>query len=191
MQMRHRDKVPELLAAGVPDWRGEWFVRQGRRVIQLYSGLLSDEDLGALSDLAECLEERLAELGECGFPDTFIHGDYHQGNWRGTEQDLYILDWADIGIAHPLLEPPIPVHHYSENQVNKLLSHWQQCWKNAWPSADFGRAFALSRPLLTLRIAVLFQRFLDQIEPSEHVYHVADPLNFLKQTAAFCREVRA
>ncbi len=190
IQLSYRDQLPDLLKLGVPDWRGDWFVEQGRRVIQLYSGFLDKNEREVLSDFSGCLDQELAALHACGFPEVFIHGDFHQGNWRGTEEDLYILDWADVGVAHPLLEPPIPVHHYTSEQVSELLEHWKSCWQTAWPSANFDLAFEISRPLLTLRIAVLFQRFLDQIEPSEHVYHVADPLQFLKQTAQLWGESR-
>lgn len=75
--------------------------------------------------------------------------------------------------------------HYTSEQVENLMQHWKTCWKALVPEADFDRAFEISRPILTLRIAVLFQRFLDQIEPSEHVYHVADPLRFLQKTVDF------
>lgn len=80
LQWRYRDRTNELLSRGVPDWRGEWFVQSAQRVIELYRGLLTDEQVERLDQFSELLPAKLAELDQCGFPETFIHGYYHQGN---------------------------------------------------------------------------------------------------------------
>ena len=36
-------------------------------------------------------------------------------------------------------------------------------------------------------MAAVYQRFLDNIEPSEHPYHRADPAEWLRRTAALVR----
>ena len=43
------------------------------------------------------------------------------------------------------------------------------------PGADPRRAAELLAPVAAARQAVLYQGFLDRIEPSEHPYHRADP----------------
>ena len=42
------------------------------------------------------------------------------------------------------------------------------------PGSDPGRAWTLLRPLAALRVALVFQTFLDNIEPSERAYHARD-----------------
>ncbi len=42
------------------------------------------------------------------------------------------------------------------------------------PGCDPDRAWRLLEPMVALRPALVYQAFLDQIEPSEHPYHRAD-----------------
>jgi hypothetical protein len=42
-------------------------------------------------------------------------------------------------------------------------------------------------PLAAARQAVIYRAFLDGIEPSEHVYHRADPADWLHRTAVLLR----
>jgi hypothetical protein len=69
--------VDELLDLGVPDRR-----RLGERlteVVRAY-GDPADERLRRLVD---ALPDRLAQLDECGLPETLVHGDLHGGNVIG------------------------------------------------------------------------------------------------------------
>jgi hypothetical protein len=60
--------------------------------------------------------------------------------------------------------------------------------KTAVPGSDPDRAWGLNQPVAVLRGAVLFQRFLDLVEPSERVYHHRDVQPFLdRATALSCR----
>ena len=64
-----------------------------------------------------------------------------------------------------------------------LAAHWLRTWKQAVPGSDPARAWQLLRPLAALRLAVVYQHFLDNIEPAERVYHEHDVQPAL-QTAA-------
>ena len=46
---------------------------------------------------------------------------------------------------------------------------------------------ALLAPIAAARQAVIYQGFLDCIEPAEHPYHAADPADWLGRTAALVR----
>jgi hypothetical protein len=50
------------------------------------------------------------------------------------------------------------------------------------------RAAALLALIAAARQAVIYRRFLDNIEPSEHPYHKADPAMWLKRTAALAQD---
>ncbi|MDT3445085.1 MULTISPECIES: hypothetical protein [unclassified Pseudofrankia] len=43
------------------------------------------------------------------------------------------------------------------------------------PGSDPARALAVAAPLGQLSYAVRYQEFLDNIEPSERIYHAGDP----------------
>ena len=45
----------------------------------------------------------------------------------------------------------------------------------------------LLAPVAAARQAVIYRKFLDNIEPSEHPYHRADPARWLTRTAALVR----
>ncbi|WP_083196863.1 hypothetical protein [Rhizobium sp. AC27/96] len=51
------------------------------------------------------------------------------------------------------------------------------------PGCDPTRAADLLAPLAAARRAVIYQHFLDNIEPSEQVYHQGDPADWLRRTA--------
>jgi hypothetical protein len=51
------------------------------------------------------------------------------------------------------------------------------------PGSDPDRAAELLAPVAAARQAVIYQKFLDGIEPSEHPYHRDDPANWLRAAA--------
>jgi hypothetical protein len=55
------------------------------------------------------------------------------------------------------------------------------------PGCGPARAAALLAPLAAARQAVVYQHFLDHIEPSEHPYHRDDPPLWLAHAAARAR----
>ena len=52
------------------------------------------------------------------------------------------------------------------------------------PGCDPDRARDLLAPVAALQRAAMYQMFLDNIEPSERVYHAADPAEWLTRAAA-------
>ena len=52
------------------------------------------------------------------------------------------------------------------------------------PRLDPGRAAELLAPIAAARMAVIYRKFLDDIEPSEQAYHRADVPDWLHRTAA-------
>jgi aminoglycoside phosphotransferase (APT) family kinase protein len=87
-----------------------------------------------------------------------------------------IYDWGDSGIGHPLLDVAVAEDWRGADQAEaaRLRRHWLGAWQDAVPGADVGRAWRLLRPVAVARRAVVYQRFLDSIEPSERVYHHLD-----------------
>ncbi|WP_202964829.1 hypothetical protein, partial [Inquilinus limosus] len=65
-----------------------------------------------------------------------------------------------------------------------IRRHWHGLWRAAVPGSDPDRAAALLAPVAAARQAVIYQGFLDRIEPAERVYHRPDPAEWLARTAA-------
>ena len=87
-----------------------------------------------------------------------------------------IFDWGDSGIGHPLLDVSVVENWRGEDpgESIRLRQHWLDAWQNAVPGADASRAWRLLRPVAMARAAVVYQRFLENIEPSERIYHHLD-----------------
>ena len=138
------------------------------------------------------LPERYAALEACGVPDTLVHGDFHPGNLRGRpargdlrggEDRLVLLDWGDCGVGHPLLDRAAFLSRSPADQRDEVVSRWDEAWRVAVPGCDPVRAGQLLEPVAALRQAVVYDGFLRGIEPSERVYHAADPAIWLRRAA--------
>jgi hypothetical protein len=170
LQLATTERVDDLLAHGVPD----------RRFAPLLSSIADvvtrrAADSPVLGRFMATADQRIAEIEACGLPVVLVHGDAHAGNARigpGTGSGIW-FDWGDATIGHPVLDlgvldrPATPFR-------DQVLAYWLDAWKQAVPRSDPHRAWQLARPLATLVGAVVYQGFLDRIEPNERVYHEAD-----------------
>src|ERR1700742_1750899 len=188
LQRAWGDRVEELLALGLPDWRAPALGQAIVDVIERTRDDLPDEDRATLAEFARRLPERFDDVSACGLPDTLVHGDFHPGNFRGDGRVLTLLDWGDSGVGHPLLDQPAFLDAIPHDAVGAARAHWSQQWRDAVPGSDPARASVLLAPVAAARQAVIYRRFLDNIEPSEQPYHRADPARWLHRTAALVRE---
>jgi thiamine kinase-like enzyme len=183
VQAAWADQVDELLDAGLPDWRSiafnaaaESFV--GRPDVRT---TLSRPELARLDRLVQDLPERLRALSACGLPDTLVHGDFHPGNWVSDGTSLVLLDWGDSGVGSPMLDAAAFLARPAPDVRDRLRAAWIDAWRQERSQTDPARAEALIRPVAALRQALIYQQFLDGIEPSEHRYHDQDVPHWLRQ----------
>ena len=172
----------------VPGWRAEHLTPMIAGTLDRYGARLSLADRDILSQFVEDLPRRLADLSACGLPETLIHGDFHSGNVRGEGLNLTLLDWGDSGIGHPLLDQSAFLTGLDKPVAARLGKYWSELWRAAIPGSDPDRAAILIAPVSAARRAVVYQDFLDQIEPSEHPYHADDPTEWLGRTAQILRD---
>ncbi len=180
-------RVDELLALGLPDWRAPVLTVLIADVVDRTSAELSADDRATLREFVADLPLRFDRVAECGIPDTIVHGDFGPGNLRGDDRSLVVLDWGDSGVGHPLLDQPAMFDRAPVEAVEPLRDQWSAEWEAAVPGSDPRRAARLLAPVAAARQAVIYRKFLDNIEPSEHPYHGADPSNWLARTAEIVR----
>jgi hypothetical protein len=97
------------------------------------------------------------------------------------------MDWGDCGVGHPLLDRPAMLDRLDALTAGRVEDAWDRAWRQAVPGSDPARAAALLAPLAAARQAVVYQHFLDHIEPSERPYHRDDPPLWLGHAAARAR----
>ncbi|GAA5197243.1 phosphotransferase [Microbacterium jejuense] len=170
----------------MPRWAPATLVPMAERTLALADDL-DAEDRAAVASLIARLPRLEADLGACGLPDTLVHGDFHPGNLRGDDDGLVLLDWGDSGIGHPLLDHAAFMERMPAAAASTLSAYWTTAWRTVVPGAEPERALELLAPFSALRQATLYRGFLDRIEPSEHIYHRADPTIWLRRTAALLR----
>ena len=167
-------RVDELLRIGLPDWRGPALTARIADTVQRRSADLAPDDAATLETFVAGLPARFEAIDACGLPDTLVHGDYHPGNVRGTPGDLTMLDWGDCGVGNPLLDLPAFLSAIEAPSRDRVRNHWRDAWTDAVPGCDAARAEHLLAPVAAARQAVIYQTFVDNIEPVERRVHDAD-----------------
>jgi hypothetical protein len=188
LQTRWLGRVDELLAIGLPDWRGPALAAAIADLVGRAGSALERADRGALAGFVDGLPARFAALEACGLGDGLVHGDFHSGNIRGKAKGLVLLDWGDSGVGHPLLDQPQFLANAGSGDQGVLRRHWHAVWRRSVPGSDPERATDLLAPIAAARLALVYQHFLDGIEPSEHPYHAADVPRWLRRTVEILRE---
>ncbi len=177
----------ELLTLGLPDWRPAPLSEAIESVVRRNAAALCTGDRRTLDGFLAGLPGRFASLDECGIPDSLVHGDFAPGNARGDGSSVVLLDWGDCGVGHPLLDQSAFLDRIPAELVPAVKEHWANAWRRAVPGSDPERAADLLAPMAAARQAVIYQGFLDRIEPSEHPYHRDDPASWLARTATCAR----
>jgi hypothetical protein len=188
LQRLWNDRVEELLALGLPNWRAPALGAAIAEVVERTRDEVPAEDRATLADFVRGLPGRFDDVAACGVRETLVHGDFHPGNFRGDERTLTLLDWGDSGVGHPLLDQSAFLDRVPSGAVGAVQAHWLQQWSEAVPGSDPARASFLLAPVAAARQAVIYRTFLDNIEPSEQPYHRADPAQWLIRTAALVRK---
>ena len=188
LQFRCIDRADELLRLGAADLRAPALGTAGADLLERNREGLDGADRSILETLVEGLDRRFARVDACGLPDTLVHGDFHPGNVRGGSGGLVVLDWGDCGVGHPLLDLDAMIERVLEPA--RLRAAWFRHWRRRLPGCDPARAAELLAPVGCLRRAIVYQVFLDGIEPSERRYHAADVIDMLARAAAIARSER-
>ncbi|MBO3748868.1 aminoglycoside phosphotransferase family protein [Streptosporangiaceae bacterium NEAU-GS5] len=142
---------------------------------------LSADELRDAWDLVSGLPALVADLDACGLPETVVHGDFHTGNWRAEAgKPAVALDFADACLGHPVVDGLRPRLMMPVERWAETTRPWVEAWRRLVPGSDPAHALTLGEPIQHLTCAVVYQEFLDGIEPSERVYHEGDPASVIR-----------
>jgi Ser/Thr protein kinase RdoA (MazF antagonist) len=169
---------------GIPDRRPEILAAMVGTLLDGPVGAeLSPEELRA----AKGLQERWEMLAGCGLPDTVVHGDFHPGNWRCGTGSPVVLDFADAHLGNPVLDGLRAIDFLPADRRRTAADAWVAAWTAAAPRSRPAEALRIAEPLAHFAYAVRYQEFLDNIEPSERVYHLGDPATMIRHALAGTR----
>ena len=174
IQLWSVDRLDDFVAIGARD----------RRAARLAEDFAVFPDMPPIREWAE-------ELEACGLPLTLLHGDFHPGNARGVHGELVILDWTDAAVGSPLLDLPTFFVRLSPERAALARSLAVELWSRHVSGVDFERAFALAEALRAAMDALVYQEFLDGIEPSEQMDHEADVPAALRRVLEGARRLRS
>ncbi|WBB77325.1 aminoglycoside phosphotransferase family protein [Micromonospora sp. WMMD882] len=176
VQERAVPDVAELVAAGVPDLRGQTLTGWIRSRLAGY-------DTSVAGELLAGLTRRLDGVRACGLPDTLAHGDLHPGNVRAHAGRNVFIDWGDSFVGHPAFDVLRLTEGLDAASARPVLEQWCARWRAAVPGCAPERAVELLRPVTALRMAAGYAMFLDGIAASERVYHATDVDGCLRRAA--------
>jgi hypothetical protein len=188
-------RTDELRAIGLPDWRGPALADGIASVVERNAAATPPDVLAGLDTFLAGLPARFEAIAACGIPDSLVHGDFHPGNVRGGgdlrgddgagagNHALTLLDWGDCGVGHPLLDLPAFLDRTPAEVRPVVLDHWAASWRRHLPGSDPAEAGRLIGPVAAARQALIYQHFLDHVEPVERRYHEADVPEWLVRTA--------
>jgi len=174
LQVAAAPRVDEFAAAGVPDLRTDGL---RRRLTEIVDRCAPDD--ATLRTLVDELPQRLDVVDELGPPPTLVHGDAHPGNCRlGTQPPVW-FDWGDSFIGSPLFDLGT-----ADRWPGVGFDGWLDRIEERWPGGDIRAAWSALEPVAMLRLAWVYQHFLDNIEASEHAFHADDVPEYLERTRA-------
>ncbi|GAA1613658.1 hypothetical protein GCM10009789_79790 [Kribbella sancticallisti] len=145
---------------------------------------LSAEELTKAHVLRDALPGIIEELESAGLPNTLVHGDFHPGNWRSDGTNRLIVDWADSYLGHPATDIQRLRNWLPAEKKDVAVEAWSTAWQKHLPGSRPLRALEPMTVIARLLGAITYQRFLDNIEPSERIYHEGDPANELRAAIA-------
>lgn len=188
LQSQQIGRVEALVGLGLQDWRVASMATKLKDVVDRHLTAFDSNQQHALHQLVESIPARLEALATSGIPDTFVHGDFHPGNWRGEADEIKILDWGDCIVGHPMLDFPGLLDRVDTSLRPSLKNHWCEQWQLRFPDAELEKVSRVIEPLAALRMAWVYQMFLDNIELSEHVYHRDDPVDCISRALSLASD---
>ena len=164
LQRKWIGRTDELLALGLPDWRGTALTAKIADVVARTAGCSRRSGNARRASSPTCRDGSRTSP-RAAFPTPWSTATSTPATSAATTLDLTILDWGDSGVGHPLLDQPAFLERMPAPLVPRVEAHWIAEWQRAVPGSDPARASALLAPIAAARQAVIYRMFLDNIEP--------------------------
>jgi len=107
IQRTLENRLSQLIALGIPDWRLENFSSFYQQLIQqeklLISDGLSEKEINKLNESYKTCVNLCEALSKYQLPETINHCDFHENNMLLNKHtgEISIIDWGETVISHP------------------------------------------------------------------------------------------
>ena len=129
LQVQEVGREDELLALGLPDWRGPALSAAVEDVVQRPPVRCPRRSGGRWRRCSRGWTAGGPASRRAGCPDTLVHGDVHPGNARGDAGSLVLIDWGDCGVGHPLLDQPAMLARLDAPTAARVRDAWEGAWQ--------------------------------------------------------------
>lgn len=119
----------------------------------------ADRDLLMTIDVAELCRQ----LSGCGFPTTLVHGDLHPGNAVIDGEAMFVFDWSDASISHPLFDLHL-LDRMARVRGVELEGAYLELWEGRVAPEARQAASRLARILRPLHHAVSYRSIASGLE---------------------------
>jgi len=181
LQVDLSERVPELLALGIPDCRlarlPEFYAQlltdtEGLRVDQ--PGGLTSEEFRRVGELTPRFAQICTELAAFGIPESLNHGDFHDGNVLVRNGRVTLFDWGDGCVTHPFvslrtffvsIEIALNLDDYSLTpEMTDLLHIYLEPWQRFTSKENLSAAYTLSRCVAAIVKALAWHLTVSRLE---------------------------
>ena len=183
VQIRLLDRVPEILALGIPDYRlaalpslyAELLMDEESLMIDQEKGLPSAE-LRNLKDKSSRFRSICEDLAAIGIPESLNQCDFHDGNVLVKNGRITFFDWGDVGVTHPFvslrtffvsIEISLQLDDYSFTpEMEGLLNIYLEPWLRFASRDELATAYRLSKTVASIVKALLWHSGITKMQGS-------------------------
>jgi hypothetical protein len=168
LQRGETGRVPEHLAAGVPDLRLAGLPDRFEELLRRELPLDADE-LERLRGFAPTYARLCEELAARAVPETIQHDDLHHANLYAQADRLRVLDWGDASISHPFASLLVTFRFLEEKLPpgDPWFGRLRDAYLEPWGTpAELAETFALAMTVGAFAHAVAAARQRDHLPDS-------------------------
>jgi hypothetical protein len=203
VQQALAERVPELLALGVPDLRMSVFPQLYNQLLEDTENLMIGQELGLtddeyrrLRDLRPRVAEWCQELAGYGLPETLVHEELHDANVLVNGDRFIYTDWSDCSVGHPFFTMLVNIRAAAHRlklaedgpEMARLRDAYVKAWTSFLPREDLMLAYELAYRLAMITRSLSWYEGTRRLSP-EHKQPYADNVpgwlqDFLQATSA-------
>lgn len=182
LQINLAQRVPALLALGVPDRRLSQFPSLFSAILNDRQHLLIDQELGLSSSeyyqlqaLEPTVQAQVAQLAAFSLPETLTHEEIHENNVLYGERGYTFTDWSDCSVSHPFFSLLVTLRaaaHWLKldehgPELQRLRDAYLEPWTRFAPRSQLDQAVEIAYRLGMINRALSWRQALNGLDQAQ------------------------